>query len=264
MKRIIAIILTLIMVLALTGCHKNDPTVEPQYADGQGTSSNIDLSAFEGKQLKPYIEMIASNNFYYQKTDANGDAVTFTRIGTDEKVSVAGGASFIKRGDKIYYVQGNYYCELSDTFVSTSGIEASYEDIKTVIASYEALVMGMIELVPSELGVNANFEGYTHEEYIDIENNIGYSFLFDAAGNLSTVIEVTKTDGSYNSYDVTMGTPSANAISNIFENGTLVDNQTAIEGAVQQQTATTTQGPTTTVAGGTVTTTAAPAAPVVP
>lgn len=247
MKRIFAIVLTLIMVLALTGCHKNDPTVEPQYADGGNTSTGVDLSAFEGKQLKPYVEMIASNNFYYQKTDAKGDAVTFTRIGADEKVSLSSGASFIKKGDKIYYVQGNYYCELSDTFVSTSGIQASYEDIKTVLASYEALVMGMVELVPIDSSsVPADtFPGHTFEMYLSVENNVSYTFVFDSTSTLVAVLEMDKKDGKPVSYDVTMGVPSANAISNIFTNGTLVDNQTAIEGAAQKSAAeTTTAAPT--------------------
>ncbi|MBQ0135811.1 MAG: hypothetical protein KBS43_03655 [Oscillospiraceae bacterium] len=245
MKRFIAFVMTLVMVLALTGCHKNEPTIEPEYADGPN-ASGVDLSVFEGKQLKPYVEMIASNNFYYQKTDSNGDSVTFTRIGSDEKVSVAGGASFIKKGDgKIYYVQGNYYCELTSSFVATSGIQASYEDIKTVLATYEALVMGMLQLVPVDVNASLNLEGYTHEEYKDIENNRAYSFFFDSTGTLASVLEVSGSDNNY-SYDVTMGVPSANAISNIFENGTLVDDQTAIEGAASQTTKapTPTQAPT--------------------
>lgn len=239
MKRFIAVLLALLMVLALAGCKKNKDDVGPEYADSG--VSGVDLTAFEGKQLKPYIEMIASQNFYYQKTDSNGDAVTFTRIGNDEKITVAGGSSFIKKDNKIYYVQGNYYCELTDDFVSSSGIQATYEQIKTVIASYEALVMGMIELVPSETDATLNLEGYTHEEYLDVENNIAYSFFFDTTGTLATVIEVTKgSDGVQNaSYNVTMGTPSANAISNIFTNGTLVDDQTAVEGAVSNTTTTT-------------------------
>ncbi len=229
MKRIIALLMILVMIFSFAGCKKKEKK-QPQYADGgtQNAGTSVDLSSFEGKRIKPYLELIASRNFYYQKAMSDGSMVTFTCIGQDEKISLSQGASFIKTGDgRIYYVEGNYYFELTDALVTKEGLEAKLEDIKTVLASYEALIFGMLEFVPKELDKTYDAPGYVHEEYMDVENNYAYSFFFnESTGELASVVEVSNlTSGTY---DVKLGVPSANAISNTFTNGTLVDSQEAM------------------------------------
>lgn len=232
MKRTLALLMILVMIFSFAGCKKKEKA-GPQYADGQQpTGTTVDLSAFEGKRIKPYLELIASRNFYYQKAFQDGTTVTFTCIGQDEKVTLSQGASFIKTGDgRIYYVEGNYYFELTDALVTKEGIQAKFEDIKTILASYEALVFGMLELVPMAIDQSYDAPGYVHEEYMDIDNNYAYSFFFsETTGELASVVEVTT--GSNGTYEAKMGVPSPNAISNTFTNGTLVDNQTALEGSI--------------------------------
>ncbi|MBR5991527.1 MAG: hypothetical protein IK036_02110, partial [Clostridia bacterium] len=144
MKRILALLMILIMVLSFAGCSGSKEKTQPTYADGQDTTIqgvNVDLSSFDGKLIKPYLALIATRNFYYQKTDTKtGDIFTFTCIGNDEKISLSQGASFIKMGDgRIFYVEGNYYFELTDQLVTKNNMVATFEDVKTVLASYEAL-----------------------------------------------------------------------------------------------------------------------------
>ncbi|MBR5976913.1 MAG: hypothetical protein IK046_03860 [Clostridia bacterium] len=236
MKRILALLMILIMVLSFAGCSGSKEKTQPTYADGQDTTIqgvNVDLSSFDGKLIKPYLALIATRNFYYQKTDTKtGDVFTFTCIGNDEKISLSQGASFIKMGDgRIFYVEGNYYFELTDQLVTKNNMVATFEDVKTVLASYEALVFGMLELVPMNVDTTLDIPGYVHEEYMDVENNYSYSFFFNqTTGELASVVEVTTANNAV--YDVQMGTPSPNAINNIFANGTLVDNQTALEADV--------------------------------
>ena len=236
MKRILALLMILIMVLSFAGCSGSKEKTQPTYADGQDTTIqgvNVDLSSFDGKLIKPYLALIATRNFYYQKTDTKtGDIFTFTCIGNDEKISLSDGASIIKTADgKIYYVNGNYYFEITEELATTSGFTATLNDIKTILASYEALVFGMLELVPMNVDTTLDIPGYVHEEYMDVENNYSYSFFFNqTTGELASVVEVTTANNAV--YDVQMGTPSPNAINNIFANGTLVDNQTALEADV--------------------------------
>ena len=88
---------------------------------------------------------------------------------------------------------------------------------------------GMLELVPVAVDGSFDLPGYTHEEYKDVENNYAYSFFFnETTGELASVVEVSA--ATKGTYDAEMGVPSPNAISNTFTNGTLVDNQTAMQG----------------------------------
>lgn len=253
MKRIIAVMMILIMVFSFAGCKRNKDDKQPEYADGQQTQqqgSNVDLTAFQGKLILPTIQLIASRNFYYQRVEQDGTAVTFTCIGQDEKLTLSQGASIVKTGEgRLYYVDGNYYFEITDQLVKDSGLTATLEQIKTVLASYEALIFGMLELVPMTVDGNSlDVQGYTHEEYMDVENGMAYSFFFDVnTKELASVAEVTASQNQA-VYQVKTGVPSANAISNIFTNGTLVDSQETLQQAADTLNNSTTQPETTTAA----------------
>lgn len=246
MKRLLALLMILVMIFSFAGCKSSKEKNEPEYADGQQPQGiNADLTAFQGKLILPTIQLIASRNFFYQRIEQDGTIVTFTCIGQDEKLTLSQGASIIKTADgRLYYVDGNYYFEITDTLVKESGLTATLEQIKTVLASYEALIFGMLELVPMTVEGNAlDVQGFVHEEYTDVENGMAYSFFFDAnTKELASVAEVTASQNQA-IYQVKTGVPSANAISNIFTNGTLVDSQEVLNEA-----ANTLNGETTTAA----------------
>ncbi|MCQ2489536.1 MAG: hypothetical protein MJ111_03140 [Clostridia bacterium] len=262
MKRIIALLLVLVMALTLCACHKNeDPTLEPEYKDGKTSgSSDLDLSAFEGKLLKPYIELIASGNYYFKISSAEGgEEEMFTQIGKDKMISIKSqGYDFIKKGDgTLYCVTGSQYVELNTKNLSVVSAETAQlvDSLKLVFDQSEKLVSDMVTMTPTDKASSLAVKDYRHEEYVD-KWGILYSFFFDNSDALVAYARI-ESQTNYSLTVVEFGTPSPNAISNIFLNYTQVD--AGDVSSQQQTTTTTTQAPTTTKKP--VATTAAPAAP---
>ncbi|MDO5448856.1 MAG: hypothetical protein Q4F70_04540 [Clostridia bacterium] len=245
MKRFIAILLTLVMALTLCACHKGeDPTLEPDYKDKNGSgSSSIDLSAFDGKLLKPYLELIASNNYYFKimSTDGTNEEM-FTQIGKDKMISIKSqGYDFVKtENGTLYCVTGNQYVELNEKNLSVASTETQQliASLKLVFEQSEKLASDMITMTATDKASTLSVKDYQHEEYVD-KWGVLYSFFFD---NTDALVAYARIE-SQTDYSLTMvefGTPSPNAISNIFLNYTQVD-----AGDVSSQT---TQAPTTTKA----------------
>ncbi len=261
MKRIIALLLVLVMALTLCACHKNeDPTLEPDYKDGQGSSSNLDLSAFEGKLLKPYVELIASGNYYFKISSAEGgEEEMFTQIGKDKMISIKNqGYDFIKKGDgTLYCVTGSQYVELNTKNLSVVSAETAQlvDSLKLVFDQSEKLVSDMVTMTPTDKASSLSVKDYKHEEYVDKWGTL-YSFFFDSSNVLVAYARI-ESETNYAITIVEFGTPSPNTISNIFLNYTQVD---AGDVSTQQQTTTTTQAPTTTTTQAPKQQTPAPAA----
>ena len=247
MKIIIALLLVLVMALTLCACHKNeDPTLEPEYKDGKTSgSSDLDLSAFEGKLLKPYIELIASENYYFKISSSDGtNEEMFTQIGKDKMISFREqGYDFVKKGDgTLYCVTGNQYVELNTKNVSavSADVAALVDQLKAVFDTSEKLVSDLVTMTPTDKASSLSVKDYRHEEYVD-KWGVLYSFFFDNSNALVAYARI-ESQTNYSLTLVEFGTPSPNAISNIFLNYTQVD-----AGDVPaQQTTTTTQAPTTT------------------
>lgn len=244
MKRFIAILLTLVMALTLCACHKGeDPTLEPDYKD-KSSKSDIDLSAFEGKLLKPYLELIASNNYYFKIMSADGtNEEMFTQVGKDKMISIKSqGYDFIKtENGTLYCVTGNQYVELNEKNLSVASAETAQliQSLKVVFEQSEKLVSDLITMTPTDKASTLSVKDYKHEEYVD-KWGVLYSFFFDNADQLVAYARIE----SQTDYSLTMvefGTPSPNVISNVFLNYTQVD---AGDVSSQQQT----QAPTTTQA----------------
>lgn len=117
MKKIIPVILVLCMVfsmtVALTGCKKNDPTVQkPSYADGENTSGSgekASLDAFKGKLMEPYAKIMATGNYMFEAGADGQNPITVALYGDNTLITMTMQlenkdtlVSFVKMGDKYY------------------------------------------------------------------------------------------------------------------------------------------------------------------
>lgn len=227
MKRIIALLLVLVMALTLCACHKNeDPTLEPEYKNGTTSgSSDLDLSAFEGKLLKPYIELIASGDYYFKISSDGGEEEMFTQVGKDKMISIKSqGYDFIKKGDgTLYCVTGSQYVELNSKNLSVVSAETAQlvDSLKMLFDQSEKLVSDMVTMIPTDKASSLSVKDYKHEEYVD-KWGILYSFFFDNSNALVAYARI-ESETNYSLTLVEFGTPSPNTISNIFLNYTQVD-----------------------------------------
>lgn len=271
MKKIIAFLLVLIMALTLCACHKNeDPTLQPEYKDGQKTSSGLDLSAFEGRLLKPYIELIDSGNYYYRIV-SDDQIEVFTQIGKEKMVSIKTATEeYVLIQDAsgtLFLVAGDGYVELNENlspYVSAEQIAA----FKALFVSSNKIATDLVTLTYSDKGQSLSIPGTTnlkHEEYVD-NYGVVFSFFFDGSNNNSLVMLARiESKDKYSLTNIEFGEPSPNSISNILLNYRKIDPselaaQMQGQGVTPTEAPTTTQAPTTTTTKApTTTTTKAPA-----
>ena len=256
MKKIIAFLLVLVMALTLCACHKNeDPTLEPEYKDNkQSSGSNLDLSAFEGKLLKPYIELIASGNYYFRiSTDTQVEV--FTQVGKDKMVSIKTGANewnlVQDANGALFLVAGDGYIELNES-LSPHITAEQIESFRATFATSNQLANELVNLTYTDKTQSVNIPtsaataNLKHEEYVD-KYGVLYSFFFDGANNNALVMYACiESKDKYSMVNIEFGEPSPNTISNIFLNYRKIDaSELNAQQGQQTTTATTTQAPVT-------------------
>ncbi|MBO7681853.1 MAG: hypothetical protein ILO43_04935 [Clostridia bacterium] len=180
MKKYIAIVLSVLMLTALFAACSN--------GDKEGGKSNNEIpSAFEGRLMEPYIDLILSKNYTFETTPKTETPITFVQYGEDQKmlslnVELEGGPTAVTYmlKDGTYYLltaADKNYTELSPSQVKKLKVEELFNNAS-------------LEKFP-----NASFVGtgsatisgveYTYEDYYNPLVQVKNRYFFNEDGTLT-------------------------------------------------------------------------------